>query len=120
MQSTKVKIRVGGLDFLASLDDNATVEEFKKRLPMTINMTELNGNEKYYNFPESLPIKALNPRVINAGDIMLYQSKTLVLFYDSFTTTYSYTKIGRIDDPKGLAAAIGRGDVTVSWSLESK
>ena len=81
-------------------------------------MVELNGNEKYVDLSRNLPTNAANPGTIQNGDLMLYGSATLVLFYKTFSTSYSYTKLGRIDDVTGLAAALGAGNVTVSFELE--
>jgi hypothetical protein len=115
---SKMKIKIGNSTFTTTLYDNATVTAFKSRLPMTVNMIELNGNEKYVDLPQSLPTSASNPGTIQNGDLMLYGSFTLVLFYKTFSTSYSYTKLGRIDDVNGLVAALGAGNVTVSFELE--
>ena len=85
---------------------------------MTVSMSELNGNEKLYDFPTSLPTNSATPRTINTGDLMLYGSNTLVLFYKTFPTVYSYTKLGQIDNPAGLERALGSGSVTVTFELE--
>lgn len=114
----KLKITIGANTFTASFYDNATAKAFKKMLPMTINMTELNGDEKYYDLPERLPTNASNPGTIQTGDLMFFGSNTLVLFYKTFSTSYSYTKLGRIDNPSGLAAALGSRNVTVSFEAE--
>ncbi|MDX2067205.1 MAG: cyclophilin-like fold protein [Haliscomenobacter sp.] len=114
----KLKIVVGAKTFSATLLDNATATALKKMLPMTLEMIELNGNEKYVRLPSNLPANASNPGTIHTGDLMLYGSSTLVLFYESFSTAYTYTKIGRIDDASGLAAALGVGNVKVSFELE--
>ncbi len=116
--SMKLKITVGTNTFTATLYNNATVTEFKKKLPMTINMQELNGNEKYFDLPDNLPPNASNPGTIQTGDLMLYGSNTLVLFYKSFSTPYSYTPMARIDDASGLAAALGAGNVNVRFALQ--
>lgn len=115
--SNQLTITVGTASFTATFADNATAAAFKSRLPLTLNMSELNGNEKYFYLPESLPAAASNPGTIQAGDLMLYGSDCLVLFYETFRTSYSYTRIGRIDNPSGLAAALGRGSVSVTFSL---
>lgn len=94
---TKLNITIDNKVYIATLESNETTKELVKRLPLNITMNELNGNEKYYYMDESLPTNSKNPKHINAGDIMLYGSDCLVIFYKSFDTSYSYTRIGHID-----------------------
>lgn len=108
-----MKIIVGNKSFNVTLADNATAAALQAMLPMRVTMSEMNGNEKYYNLPKSLPTAARNQTRIENGDIMLFGSSTLVLFYESFTTSYSYTKIGKIDNPEELPATLGAGNVSV-------
>ena len=114
----KLKIKIGTKIFTASLENNATANAFKSILPITLNMIELNGNEKYANLSGSLTTKASNPGAIHAGDLMLYGSSTLVLFYKTFSTSYTYTRLGRIDDVTGLAAAVGSGNVMTTFEFK--
>jgi hypothetical protein len=116
--SMKLKIIIGANAFTATLYNNPTATAFKTRLPLTINMTELNGNEKYFDLPNSLPANASNPGTIQAGDLMLYGSNTLVLFYKSSATSYNYTRLARIDNSSGLTDALGSGNTTVKFELE--
>jgi hypothetical protein len=81
-------------------------------------MTELNGNEKYARLSGNLPTKDANPRTIRAGDLMIYGSKTVVLFYKTFPTSYVYTRLGRVKDAIGLAEAVGSGSVTVTFAVD--
>ena len=115
---SKMKIKIGNSTFTATLYDNATATAFKSLLPLTVSMNELNANEKYADLSRNLPTSAANPGTIQNGDLMLYGSSTLVLFYKTFSTSYSYTKLGRIDDVSGLVAALGTGNVLVSFELE--
>lgn len=116
--SNKLRITVGSVLFTATLEDHAAAKAFRALLPMTVSMSELNGNEKYFYLPESLPTAASNPRSIRTGDLMLYGSSCLVLFYESFPTSYSYTRLGRVDDASGLASALGGGSVTVRFEVQ--
>jgi hypothetical protein len=113
----KMKIKIGNQTFTATLYDNTSAAAFKSLLPMTVNMVELNGNEKYFDLSPGLPANASNPGTIQTGDLMLYGSSTLVLFYKTFSTSYNYTRLGRIDDVTGLATAVGSGNVTVTFEL---
>ena len=113
-----MKITIGANVFTATPADNKTAAAFLAKLPLTLDMAELNGNEKYGDLSEPLLTNASNPGTIQTGDLMLYGSRTLVLFYKTFSTSYNYTRIGRIDDPSGLAAALGAGDATVKFESE--
>ncbi len=114
--SMKINLTINGNNFTATLEDNETTRELLNRLPLELNMSELNGNEKYYYFDDSLPTNSYRPGSINTGDIMLYGNDCLVIFYESFNTTYSYTRIGRIDNADNLDEVVGSGSVNVRIS----
>ncbi|MGB5867876.1 MAG: cyclophilin-like fold protein [Arcobacteraceae bacterium] len=113
-----INITIGSKTFKATLYDNDTVEELKKMLPRTITMNDLHSNEKYYHFSKPLPTDSNSPKLIKAGDIMLYDNYSLVLFYKTFSTPYRYTKIGHIDDVLGLEEALGSEDITITFNLK--
>lgn len=112
----KLRISVGGHSFTATLDDTKAAEEFAAFLPLTLNMSELNGNEKYYYLDGSLSTDSKVPDMIHTGDILLFGSNCIVLFYEDFSTSYSYTPIAHIEDTNGLKTALGSGNVTISFS----
>jgi len=116
----QITIRIGDKAFAATLSDTPTAAAFAKLLPLSITMTELNGNEKFARLSTDVPVRASTPASIRTGDLMLYGSNTLVLFYKSFHTTYSYTVIGRIDEPAGLEVALGTRDVDVVFALDKE
>lgn len=115
LNNAPFKLTIGGTVFNAELANNATAQAFNALLPTTLSMTELNGNEKYKYLDTTLPTNASCPGTIHAGDILLYGNNCVVVFYKTFNTSYSYTKIGKITDPSGLEAAVGAGGVEVQF-----
>lgn len=107
---------VGEQRFAITLADNAAARTFVTLLPLTLEMSDLNSNEKYASLPGALPTNASKPGTIHAGDLMLYGTDTLVVFYSTFESTYAYTRLGRVDDNASLAQVLGRHAVNVMFS----
>lgn len=116
MAQTQVKVTVNGHQFVASVENTATGNAFVQKLPLTLTMSELNGNEKYA-YGVQLPTASQYFGVVNAGDLLLYGSNCLVLFYGE-AGGFSYTRVGRLLSVEGLAQACGNGDATVSFELD--
>jgi hypothetical protein len=110
-------ITVGEKTFSSKLYNNQTTQELVKRFPLTVDMRDLNNNEKYYYLLSTLPTASQQWGEIYAGDIMLYGNDCLVLFYETFSSSYKYTRLGYIEDATGFAQAIGAGDVKVIFKL---
>lgn len=113
-EAMTIKITVGGKVFSADIEASETGRAFIAKLPLTLDMSELNGNEKYC-YGVSLPRADQYFGSIAAGDLMLYSGNCIVLFYGS-AGGYSYTRIGRLQSADGLAAALGRGSATITFS----
>lgn len=117
-KSNAMKIAIGSSVFTATLATSATARAFKALLPLTLSMSDFNSNEKVAGLTGSLTTAATDHGTIMTGDIMLYGSSSLVLFYETFSTSYSYTKIGRIDNTAGLKEALGKGNVTIKFEID--
>ena len=111
-------VEVNGQKFEAELYDNDTADAFKEMLPITFSMNEHNGNEKYIYMDQSLPSASEKIGSIQNGDIMLFGSDCLVVFYESFQTSYTYTRIGYIENSDGLSSALGNGSAEISFYMK--
>jgi len=115
-EKSRMWMTVGEQRFAITLADNAAARTFVTLLPLTLEMSDLNSNEKYASLPGALPANASKPGTIHAGDLMLYGTDTLVVFYSTFESTYAYTRLGRVDDNANLAQVLGRRAVNVMFS----
>lgn len=112
-KTMKVFATIENEEFSITLEENEAVELLLEQLPMNITMEDLHGNEKYYYMDQSLPTHSQPVAWIEAGDFMLFGNTCLVLFYESFSTSYSYTRLGHIDQVEAFVDKVGKGSVDV-------
>ena len=115
--TVSITVTVESVVYTATLGNSETVRALTEQIPLTLDMRELNGNEKYFYLDGSLPTDASRLGQIHAADLMLYVDNCLVLFYENFSSSYTYTRLGSLDDPSGLAEAVGSDGVTVTFAL---
>ena len=106
-----IKVNINNKSYTATLEQNETAKQFEKMLPQEFNMNELNENEKYAYLDKALSTNSYISKHIESGDIMLYGNNCLVVFYNSFDTSYSYTKIGHIESLDDL----GNKNITIKF-----
>ena len=116
----KMKLEIGDHIFSASLEENSSVDALKELFadgPLTLHMADYAGMEKGADLGSVLPQNNEQMHT-QAGDIILYQGKTLVIYYD--TNSWSLTPIGKIENVNAeeLRKVLGTGDVTVTISIE--
>lgn len=113
----KMQVQVGDHTFSATLENNAAAEalvEMMKAAPIEIQMRDYSGFEKVGSLGTSLPADD-RQTTTQAGDIVLYTGNQIVMFYGS--NSWSYTRLGRIDDLTGWEEALGSGNITVTFSI---
>ena len=122
METSTIKLKVGGKTFTATLVDNSSTRALKALLAegdLTIEMEDYARMEKVGPIGTTLP---RNDEQISTvpGDLILYQGRYFVIYYGR--NSYSLTRLGKIDNvsESELKAALGDGDVTVTLGLGSK
>ncbi len=115
---TNMNVQVGDVVFSATLEENeaaSALVEMMRESPVVIQMSDYSGFEKAGSLGTSLPASN-SQTTTQTGDIVLYNGNQIVIFYGS--NSWSYTRLGHIDDLTGWEDALGSGDVTVIFSLE--
>lgn len=113
----KINVKVENHTFQANLESNSAVDAFvdmMRESPITIRMSDYGGFEKVGSLGESLPTSDRQTTTAK-GDIVLYSGNQIVIFYG--TNSWSYTRLGHVDDLDGWKEALGNEDVTVTFSL---
>lgn len=113
-----MNVQVSDAVFSATLEENEAVTAFMEMMregSVVIQMSDYSSFEKVGPLGTSLPASN-SQTTTHAGDIVLYNGNQIVIFYGS--NSWSYTRLGHIDDLTGWEEALGNGDVTVTFSLE--
>ncbi len=118
-EMTTIQVIINGQEFEAELNDKEAARQFTEMLPMQLDMEDLHNNEKYFYFSDVFDTADEELKEIHAGDLLIYDSKCLVLFYENCETTYQYTTLGKISDTAGLKEALGTGTATISFQTEN-
>lgn len=112
----KLYLSAEGKVFELAFYDTAAAGELAKLFPLKIVMRDFNGNEKYCDLPSRFTAEKKIPKDIRCGDIMLYDSSTLVIFYKDFPNLgYSYTPIGTVGNGAEWAELMKRDKITVEF-----
>ena len=117
-EEARMWMTVGERRFAITLADTDAARTLAAQLPLTLDMAELNGNEKHADLPKALPTDASRPGTIRNGDLMLYGSDTLVVFYETFRSSYSYTRLGWVNDPSDLSRALSKGEARIAFTKD--
>lgn len=111
-------LKIDNKEVNVSWMDNDSVKELKKLSlnTLTITLNKYGNFEQFGSIGHTIISNDKNMST-NAGDIMLYQSDKIVLFYG--TNTYSYTKLGHINlNESELKELLGKNDsVTITLCL---
>lgn len=102
MSQHAISLSINHQTFELQLENNETAQSFATLLQLDLTMSDHLQNEKYATLPSTLPTNDKTAGQIHAGDVMLYQSNTIVIFYESFDSNYRYTKIGKITQTQHL------------------
>ena len=115
-QGNTMKVTIGQSAFNAELADTKAAQELTALLPLTLEMQDHLSNEKFAELPKSLSRQDQAVGRIEAGDIMLWSGDTLVVFYESFQSSYRYTRLGKIQNTDGLKSAVGTEKVKMTFA----
>ena len=112
----KMNVQIGDYTFTATLEQNQAVNEFVEMMkegPVTIEMSDYSGFEKVGPLGKGLTTDN-HQTTTNEGDIVLYSGNQIVIFYGS--NSWSYTRIGKVDDLTNWKKALGSGDITAVFT----
>lgn len=113
-----IEITVGSDVFVARFYDNESADAIAAQMPFSLDMGDYASQEKVTQLSFDLPdATTQTPDTVKSGELYLWSGNRLVLFYTTFSNSYSYVPIGYIEDAIGLAEALGSGNVQVAFAV---
>ena len=118
MDSRTIKITIGDTALSAALEDNESAKALRAMMPVTIKMSGYGGFEQVGSLGKNLP-RNDRQTTASAGDIMLYNGNSVVMFYGY--NSWAYTRLGHITDQSAedMTKLLGNGDVCITLSTDN-
>ena len=118
-QEQDMKLMIGDTQVEVAWEDNDSVKELKALVsggPRTIDMSMYGGFEQVGPIGSSLASSDVQT-VTEPGDIVLYSSSQIVIFYGS--NSWAYTKLGKVTDrtAEEMTTLLGNGNVVITLSM---
>ncbi|MBQ9886108.1 MAG: hypothetical protein IJM37_04520 [Lachnospiraceae bacterium] len=111
-EEKSMKMIIGEAAVPVTWEDNESVEELKKLLPLTIEMSMYGGFEQVGAIGQSI-VRNDTQITTDSGDIVLYSGNQIVVFYGS--NSWAYTRLGHVNlSEQEMTALLGNGDVTIT------
>lgn len=115
-----LKMMIGNTEVAVDWENNESVralEALCTETPLVIQMSMYGGFEQVGPIGSRLPSSDVLTTT-SAGDIVLYSSNQIVVFYGS--NSWAYTRLGHVTDrdASGMSALLGNGNVTITISMK--
>ena len=112
LHEAEMKLLIGETEVPVTWEENASVEELRTLLPLTIEMSMYGGFEQVGPIGQS--ITSDDQQITTAyGDVVLYSGDQLVIFYS--TNSWVYTRLGHVElSQEDMTDLLGNGDVTIT------
>jgi len=114
-----MQMKIGGTPVTVAWEENESVDALKELAAggLTIQMSMYGGFEQVGSIGQRLPSSDVQTST-SSGDIVLYSSNQLVVFYGQ--NSWAYTRLGYITDktPEEMRELLSHGDVTITLTVE--
>ena len=119
-ENKEMRMKIGSTAVQVTWEENEAVDalrEIVKEAPLTVSMTMYGGFEQVGPLGVTLPSNDVDT-VTDAGDIVLYNSNMMVVFYG--TNSWPYTRLGHVADKSAaeMSELLSNGDVQITLSFE--
>ena len=111
-EARTMKLAIGETEVPVTWENNASVADLQKNLPLTIQMSQYGGFEQVGSIGRSI-VRDDQEITTHYGDIVLYAGNQIVIFYDS--NSWAYTRLGHINlSQQEMTELLSKHDVSIT------
>lgn len=111
-EARRMKLAIGETEVPVTWENNASVADLQKNLPLTIQMSQYGGFEQVGSIGRSI-VRDDQEITTHYGDIVLYAGNQIVIFYDS--NSWAYTRLGHINlSQQEMTELLSKHDVSIT------